>query len=700
MHKQTSATPAGLQQSVAKTQRSTNVRENNLITRLLTPTKASIAKTKSTVSLTGPAKDTSGPPVAVIQVVSTPSHNLSNDDLKDAFVQPAAEKIERPSEVNPATPTEASREVLPSKVSMEALPGSSREAQFEANLEEFAGISGAEASLEASLDASLDVRPGPSSEAFPICWESSPDVSVDPSPEVSMDSSPDVSVNPSPEVSMDSTSLDSSPDLSLEASSDSMEASPKPSVETLFEADFEVLPEASAQEFEASPEAFAELSLDTSSKMKGKEPLKTSDKAKKTSNLATRKCSSSDIPGQKWSSSTSGWRQPSPSRAKQLQKNRTSSPSPMPAKQLAQSSLSYKVTPVHQTLFIPTALGAIGKKKGVSKSTSKSETTFEESGSKSTPGTLNAEEATKILTEKRRLAREQREKELERRKEKDTAHKDSEDQESEFSKSEDGQQQEELKKKKGCQDQGILLQKGDTKVKAQEEVDQRKKEHERIMLQNLKERLERKKRIEEIMKRTRKTDWSASKVAEASSKSTYEADEADDEDESESDDSDIPFSAFVNGMEISTRSKTHLKTMKKHTTKLVFLDPTSSQIQRDTNTYYNGEVIPMRHKSMKEASMSTKGTRMTTKRNTSRTKTRKASEPSVAGISKSSHSATQEWICGTAIDMTNVAEPAPSVIPPENQSQKHTWKNPMAFPQSPQSPTDKQNKSVSSQPDK
>jgi len=138
----------------------------------------------------------------------------------------------------------------------------------------------------------------------------------------------------------------------------------------------------------------------------------------------------------------------------------------------SQSPLSYKVIPVHRSLVAPNASGTVGKKReGVPKTANSSEAVSrkqmvcEESSNKSTPGTMNAKEATKILAEKRRLAREQREteeriqKERGQSKTKDAAGKAVEGQQEEFLKLEDGQQQKEIKK--GCpdpEDQKVLLQ--------------------------------------------------------------------------------------------------------------------------------------------------------------------------------------------------------------------------------------------------
>lgn len=302
-------------------------------------------------------------------------------------------------------------------------------------------------------------------------------------------------------------------------------------------------------------------------------------------------------------------------------------------KQSTQSSVSSKIIPVQCTVFTQSTLDIIGnKKEAVSKTTKSSEAvnqkpvTYDESGNKSTPGTMNAKEATKILAEKRRLAREQREKEerlqkeMEQRKENDMAKKTAEDQEEQFPKFDYGQQQlKEIEKKTECQDQEdqkMLQQRGDAKIKAQEEAEKRKKERERIMLQNLQERMERKKRIEEIMKRTRKTDLNASKAVETPSKDMYEEDEADDEDESESDDedyfNDLPPSAFVNGMDSSTNLKTNFRNAK-NTSKLVFLDPSSGQVHKETKASFKKSNMKNYRQNVKDLLAKPKGTRWITR---------------------------------------------------------------------------------------
>ncbi|XP_011224137.2 MAP7 domain-containing protein 3 isoform X2 [Ailuropoda melanoleuca] len=616
----------------------TSLRENNLITRLLVPTKASIARSKSAASLSVPGKDTPGTHSTLIQCMNMPLRSHSSDELKNTTVlrKPAVAGL--PREEVEALP-KANMEAAP-HVTVEATPEVSVEAAPKASVE-----AAPKASVEGSTEGSAEASREAGTEALPESMETSPEVSLDVSLEVSVDpSSLEVSVDPlSPEASVDPSpevSLDSSPEVSMEASPEvSMEASSEASVEASPEASVKALPKESV---EASPKASPEVGTGTSSKVKVRDSPQKSEMVKQASNSATKKRPSSHIPCYKWPSSpASGWRPPSPISVKQMQKNRPPSPSPIMSKQ-SQSSLSYKIIPVQRSLLTQNALGALGKKReGVPKTANSSEAVSqkqmicEESGNKSTPGTMNAKEATKILAEKRRLAREQREKEERIQKErepskvKDVAEKAVEGQQEEFSKVEDEQQQKEIKKK-DCpdpEDQKVLLQKGDAKIKAQEEADKRKKEQERIMLQNLQERLERKKRIEEIMKRTRKTDSNASKAAEPFVDTTYEEDEADDEDESDSDDGsfdDLHPSAFINGMDSSTKLKTHFKNMKKNIPKLVFLDATSGQVCRETKTFFNGDMKNFRQKSAKDPLAQARGTRSSTQRMTSRAaKTRK-----------------------------------------------------------------------------
>nr|KAF6435966.1 MAP7 domain containing 3 [Rousettus aegyptiacus] len=627
LQKQTTVSSAGLQNSIAK--KKTEKRINSSFRRhrkLRSPTEEE--------QMEGKAGDNHSP---VLRYRNMPLLSRSSDELKNAVVfskstgaMPAQEKVETPLKARVEAPPEVSMKAPP-KVSVKAPPEVSVEAPPEVSVEEIP-----DREEETSPEGSLDVSLG----------------SVDPSPEVSMDSSPEVSMESSPRMAMETLS-ETSMDIFIEAS---METIPEESMEAISEESKEVPSVANVEvPSKSSPEVNvetpsevnverSEVNVVTSSEVKVRDTTQKLEVDKQTSNLVTKKRLSSHIPCYKWPSSASGWRPSSPISAnRQIQRNHSPSLSPTMSKQSTESSPSYKVNRVQRTLFTQSTLSSstTGKKKAVSKITRSSESvnqkhvTYEESGNKSTPGTMNAEEAKKILGEKRRLAREQRQKEerlqkeIEQRKNKDVVKKVVEGQE------EDDGQQKKITKKKECQDQKdqkVLLQEEDAKRKTQEEADKCKKEHERIMLQNLQERLERKKRIEEIMKRTRKTDSNASKAAETSSSDIYEENEADDEDESESDDrdsfDDLHPSAFINGMGTSKKVKTKFRNVKRNTPKLVFLDASSSQIHKETQASFKSDMKNFRQ-NVKDSLTQAKDARPSTKRMTNRVaKPRKTIETS------------------------------------------------------------------------
>ncbi|CAH2250437.1 ensconsin isoform X4 [Pelobates cultripes] len=139
-------------------------------------------------------------------------------------------------------------------------------------------------------------------------------------------------------------------------------------------------------------------------------------------------------------------------------------------------------------------------------------------------GTNNPEEATRILAEKRRLAREQREREEEERREKEEEERKKKEElarrkaEERAQREEEAQMQEGLRKQKEEEErqerERMLLQLAEEKEQKEKEEAERyqkiKEEAERIRIQRFQkeeqERLERKKRLEEIMKRTRRSE--------------------------------------------------------------------------------------------------------------------------------------------------------------------------------------------------
>uniref|UniRef100_A0A8C5N366 MAP7 domain containing 3 n=1 Tax=Leptobrachium leishanense TaxID=445787 RepID=A0A8C5N366_9ANUR len=159
--------------------------------------------------------------------------------------------------------------------------------------------------------------------------------------------------------------------------------------------------------------------------------------------------------------------------------------------------------------------------------------------SKTISGSATAEEAAKLLAENRRLAREQREREEQERiqrqqeekiRQEEMALKAEEDRirqakEAELLKEqlklqreeeEQKEQEERIRREQEEQERQAELQqqREEAEAKALEEAEKQKQEREKIMQKNMQERLARKKRIEEIMKRTRKTDQLDSKLSD------------------------------------------------------------------------------------------------------------------------------------------------------------------------------------------
>uniref|UniRef100_A0A8I5NPF1 MAP7 domain containing 3 n=1 Tax=Papio anubis TaxID=9555 RepID=A0A8I5NPF1_PAPAN len=626
----------------------------------------------------------------VMRYVTVPLRKCTSDELRAVMFPMSAMKIPPQTKVEEAplekveTPPKASVDAPP-QVNVEVFCNTSMEASPKASV----GMA-AEVSTDSSPVASVDVSPVVSTYDSEMSSDASPELSIDTPlkvyletvPKVNIEASPEVSLEALPEVSVEATpeaSVESPPEASLEALPEaSLEAPSEVSMEAALEGNLEAPPKGSAEgapkesvkgspkeSMEASPEAMVkassktslEASMEASPKAKARDAPKKSDMEKQALTLIAKKRLSSYTECYKWSLSPANvCGLPSPiSTNRQIQKNRPPSPLPLISKQSPPTSFPYKMMPIQHTMSVQSASNTVKKKNEttVSKTTNRCEALsqrhmiYEESGNKSTAGIMNAEAATKILTELRRLAREQKEKEEEERqreemqgrvikKSKDVAKEAVGGQAEDLWKLKDGQRPKETKKKKGWLDQEdqeaplqiqhptlvspilhsvvphttpstgpytpVTDKKGDANIKAQEEADKRKKEHERIMLQNLQERLERKKRIEEIMKRTRKTDVNASKVTETSSHDIYEEAEADNE-ESDKDSLNEMFpSAILNGTGSPPKFKIPFNNAKKMTHKLVFLEDGSSQVRKEPKTYFNGDLKNFRQKSVKDTS--------------------------------------------------------------------------------------------------
>nr|XP_015207038.1 PREDICTED: ensconsin-like [Lepisosteus oculatus] len=162
--------------------------------------------------------------------------------------------------------------------------------------------------------------------------------------------------------------------------------------------------------------------------------------------------------------------------------------------------------------------------------------TKEDSSTKAIAGTTSAEEAAKILAENRRLAREQKEREEQQRLQREEEERLRREEERQLAEQERARREEEEKRlaeeKKREEEENARLaeeerarqeleeqerqaelqqQREEAEARAQEEAEKARQERERKLQQDQQERMERKKRIEEIMKRTRKTDQNDSK---------------------------------------------------------------------------------------------------------------------------------------------------------------------------------------------
>ncbi|XP_054992298.1 ensconsin isoform X2 [Sorex araneus] len=143
---------------------------------------------------------------------------------------------------------------------------------------------------------------------------------------------------------------------------------------------------------------------------------------------------------------------------------------------------------------------------------------------KTSAGTTDPEEATRLLAEKRRLAREQREKEekekremeeLERQKREELAQRVAEErsrreEESRRQEAEQAREKEEQLRRQAQEREREELERvqrqKEEEARVREEAERARQEREKHFQKEEQERLERKKRLEEIMKRTRKTE--------------------------------------------------------------------------------------------------------------------------------------------------------------------------------------------------
>uniref|UniRef100_A0A3P8PBV8 Ensconsin n=1 Tax=Astatotilapia calliptera TaxID=8154 RepID=A0A3P8PBV8_ASTCA len=176
----------------------------------------------------------------------------------------------------------------------------------------------------------------------------------------------------------------------------------------------------------------------------------------------------------------------------------------------------------------------LGQNKSSNEQTATSESVSSPPAHKPSAGTTDPEEASRILAEKRRLAREQREREeeerrrqeeqarlakeeLARRKAEERARREEEAQrqaEERRKKEEEEERkaEEERLRKEREEAERLQKQKEEEEARQREEAERLRQERERRFQKEEAERLERKKRLEEIMKRTRRSETNEKKV--------------------------------------------------------------------------------------------------------------------------------------------------------------------------------------------
>ncbi|XP_067455744.1 MAP7 domain-containing protein 2 isoform X9 [Thunnus thynnus] len=236
--------------------------------------------------------------------------------------------------------------------------------------------------------------------------------------------------------------------------------------------------------------------------------------------------------------STAPKRTPSPA-AKQNPKTRPPSPGAMKQRPPSPQPMSAKPPPIQKPALTPTGPPTLRKRDSKSKElcpvqavapqSSDSSKTKDKDDSKAATGTNSAAEAAKILAENRRLMREQKEKEEQLRIQKEEEEKVRKEEEKRLAEEarlkrleeekklaeerklkeeEDALRAEEdrvrLAEEEALKQAELQKEREEAEAKAQEEAERVRQERDRIMQQNQQERMERKKRIEEIMKRTRK----------------------------------------------------------------------------------------------------------------------------------------------------------------------------------------------------
>ncbi|KAL6040409.1 hypothetical protein STEG23_015190, partial [Scotinomys teguina] len=575
---------------------------------------------------------------------------------------PLKEHVERPAKVNAETPSKMNMKI-PSQTNLDGPSKANVEIAFQ-NMEDISKVK-----VDITRKVNIEVPTGVNSTRHPVSnVEEFPTVSVnasssaEPSPVVSEDSSHVLSTGSSSFMSVEISpivSLDTSPELSTDsvsavASEGNLETSLKTSRELNLEASVEAQPERNLQASSKNPEV-----------------------GKRSVNLTTKNQVPPHIPCYRWLSSTTlEWCPPSPMKAvRQNQKIQPPSPLSVSSKLSPKTSLLYKVTPVQNIMYMPNALSIITKKKEIVQR----RMINPEFGSRSVP---SSESAMKVSVE---THHEQKGSEESERVQKETkqsvakklqgmAERVDEVPAEEFFPCKDEQQEKDLTMRhfEPPEEQKEQLQKeNNTMLKSQDSAEMRKKEQEKIMLQNLQERLERK------------------KASEISDNCPSEENEADDEGETESDEDSLD--VFPSGMKTSlNKLKKFHENAKRRPQKLVFLRAGSCEVDTEKKIHFNGNTTTAKQNDLKDFTAQAKGIKTPTKKPPTRTvrtrKTREANPTIRSSVSVTTNQ--KEWVCDKIIDLTHNTQSPVTKTTAGNS--KHNLKYSMTTHQDTLAPLDNQ----------
>ncbi|XP_031219950.1 MAP7 domain-containing protein 3 [Mastomys coucha] len=393
---------------------------------------------------------------------------------------------------------------------------------------------------------------------------------------------------------------------------------------------------------------------------------------KRNINLTTKKPLLCHMPCYRWPSSPALECSPLSSiKALQSRKIRPPSPLPVSSRLSTKNFLSFKITPIQNILRMSNALDVVTAKK----ETIQKHMIIKESDNKNMPSgdvakksliqVYHAAYEQKSKKEKERVQKEETKQSIARKSEAMAEKLDKVPAE-EYTPHKEKRQEINptkilLESPEGQMEQ--LQKKDSAMMKSQGSAEQRKKEREKIMLQYLKERAERRKALE---------------------MSSSSEDEADDERETGSEDS---FEVFPSGGKISVKLKKFHKDAKTRPQKLVFLQAGAGEVETDKNVYFSGITKAVKQKDPQYPTIQGKGTKLPARKiPTHPIRSRKIKEGGTTIRPTQSDTTNQEWVYDRVIDLSQITEQPVVKTSPGSNIQSST--DSMRSRQSPQAHLD------------